>query len=142
MKSELKRIRIKKRHTAAFIILLAILMLKRYGFQCYVILSGSMEPAFPIGCVVIVNPCLEPKTGDVITYQKADDFQITHRVIDITYDETSPGCTLYHTKGDANSTKDEGFVKRDEVQGVVIAKIPLLGYFIIFMQNLFFIDIQ
>ena len=52
----------------------------------YVVVSGSMEPALPVGSVCIVD-CQQrsPDEGDIISY-KAGEGIVTHRVIDVIED--------------------------------------------------------
>ena len=54
------------------------------GYHMYIVLSGSMAPAFDAGSMVFVKP-VEPeeiKEGDIITYRGLGDssFLTTHRV--------------------------------------------------------------
>ena len=83
----------------------------------YVVISGSMEPALPVGSVCIVD-CQQrsPDEGDIISY-KAGEGIVTHRVIDVTEDG-------YVTKGDANDTKDPGIVKEKQIFGTCVASVP------------------
>ena len=69
------------------IILISIpfLVPKIMGYHVYDVISGSMEPEYPKGCLVLVKP-LEPaqvQEGDVITFQvsSASDAVTTHRVV-------------------------------------------------------------
>ena len=80
----------------------------------YVVVSGSMEPALPVGSVCIVD-CQQrsPDKGDIISY-KAGEGIVTHRVIEVTEDG-------YVTKGDANDTKDPGIVKEKQIFGICVA---------------------
>jgi signal peptidase I len=75
--------------------------------QTLTVLSGSMEPTFAAGDLVIVTP--EPlsdvREGQVIAYSApvADHQVVTHRVIEV----VEPGSTpVIRTQGDANSAPD------------------------------------
>lgn len=94
----------------------------------YVIVSGSMEPALPVGSVYLVD-CQqkEPETGDIISY-KAKDTIITHRVIE----KTDAG---YITKGDNNSVADPGIVKPKQIFGTCVACVPKVGYAVMFLRS-------
>ncbi len=87
--------------------------------------TGSMEPAIPVGSVVVIKP-VSPETltvGDVICFKIGSERSttVTHRIINI----TGQG---FITKGDANEDPDQWVVKKEDVVGKVIAIIPYLGY--------------
>ncbi|MCI5902050.1 MAG: signal peptidase I [Blautia sp.] len=111
-----------------------------FGFgrlKCYTVLSGSMEPEYPTGCLIFVKPAGKQnlKEGDVITFRRGDMI-VTHRITEVFTKENNSSEVLFRTKGDANDTEDEGIVKREDVIGVPVWKIPGLGYAVIFFQNL------
>jgi signal peptidase len=71
--------------------------------------TGSMEPAIPVGSVVVIKPA-NPETlkvGDIICFKTEAESPktVTHRIIGI----TSQG---FITKGDANEDPDQWIVKR------------------------------
>ena len=92
------------------------------------VLSGSMEPALPVGSTVVVRP--QPAgsiaAGDVITFTdreegSAETRVVTHRVI-----EVRPG-PEFVTMGDANDTPDPGVVPAADVLGVQWYHVPWVG---------------
>ena len=92
----------------------------------YVVVSGSMEPAIPVGSYVYSRNC-EPKTlkrGDVIVFSRAseDSIPVTHRVV-----ENRTGEESIITKGDANPVEDFSPVAYENVMGKVILSVPYLG---------------
>jgi signal peptidase len=94
--------------------------------------TGSMEPAIPVGSVVVIKPA-DPETlkvGDIICFKTEAEYPktVTHRIIGI----TSQG---FITKGDANEDPDQWIVKKEDVIGKVIAVIPLLGYLGYFVKT-------
>lgn len=99
--------------------ILWILISKKVDFL--VIQSGSMEPAFGIGDLIIVKPMPEYQTGDVITFKSKDGRIITHRITRI--DEKN----LYQTKGDANRMEDYSLTTKEQVVGRVIQVLPKVG---------------
>lgn len=110
---------------------------KVFGHQMYIVLSGSMNPAFDTGSTVFVKP-KEPeeiKPGDVITYTGLDDKRslTTHRVVDI--DRTDPQNIQFITKGDANEVTDPSPVSGDRLVGTVSFAIPYLGYLLNYGQT-------
>jgi signal peptidase len=98
------------------------------GATALTVLSGSMEPALPVGSTVVVRPkpVAEIVVGDVITFTDRDDATgesrvVTHRVIGV---ESGP---RFRTKGDANDAPDPGAVEAADVQGVQWYVVPLVG---------------
>ncbi len=93
-----------------------------------VVESGSMKPTLNVGDIIIVrgiNPS-ELKVGDIIVYQRANsDIMIVHRIIQIIQSGDS---LLIRTKGDNNPAPDPWYITAKEVKGLVILKIPYLGY--------------
>ncbi len=95
------------------------------GYQSFAIVSGSMEPAYPVGSIVYAKeaPFNELKEGDVISYSLSGDTKVTHRIVAI--DEEKQQFT---TKGDANNTDDGEPVSYKNVIGKVAFSVPYLGY--------------
>ena len=88
-----------------------------------VVQSGSMEPALPVGSVVVVKP-VDPnklQKNEIIWFKLSGPQSITHRIIDIT-DEG------FITKGDANKAPDNFILEKKDVIGRVVFTIPYLGY--------------
>jgi signal peptidase len=109
----------------------------RLGFyRTVTVLSGSMQPTFAPGDVLIVTrePLRDVHVGDVITYAipLADHHVESHRVIRIVRKGDHP---IVVTKGDANSAADPW---RAELQGDSVwqmrGKIPWLGRLILVLR--------
>lgn len=69
------------------------------GLQSYAIVSGSMEPSFPVGSLVYAEP-IEPEAlavGDVAVFWRNDEVVI-HRIEENLYEDRE-----LITRGDANS---------------------------------------
>lgn len=97
------------------------------GFRQYVIATGSMEPEYNIGDVIIIRekPEEEIKIGDIINYTSENGIDtITHRVVDIIEKD---GQNYYKTKGDNNNSEDSELVKYSQVKGKLVLKISKLG---------------
>ena len=97
------------------------------GFRQYVVATGSMEPEYNIGDVIIIRekPEEEIKIGDIINYTSENGIDtITHRVVDIIQKD---GQTYYKTKGDNNNSEDSELVKYSQVKGKLVFKISKLG---------------
>jgi signal peptidase len=106
------------------------------GYHMYIVLSGSMAPAFDAGSMVFVKP-VEPeeiKEGDIITYRGLGDssFLTTHRVVEI----IGSGKDLeFVTKGDANDVNDPNQVPGANLVGRVALAVPYMGYLMDFGQT-------
>lgn len=101
------------------------------GIRSFVIVSGSMAPALPVGTLIYVQQQPAYAIGDVITFT-TNDTSVTHRVVQI---EGSGGSSMYTTKGDANNTVDVHTTSARDVIGKEIIAIPKTGYVISFLNT-------
>ncbi len=103
------------------------------GYKPLIVLSGSMEPEFYSGDLVLVREveANTVKQGDIIAYREGESV-ITHRVIEIT---TKDGRLYYTTKGDNNNVEDKIPVTEDKLEGKYLFKISGLGNTAMFMQT-------
>ena len=123
----------------ALVVVLAILLagVRLFGLQVYTVLSGSMEPTYPVGSLIYVKK-VDPasiEVGDAITFALSATTTATHRVIAITADEADPSALRFQTKGDANDAPDAGLVHEQNVLGKPVFSIPLLGYAAAYIQS-------
>ena len=105
------------------------------GHRLYVVLSGSMSPAFEAGGLVVVRPAEaeEIAVGDIITYWEPGEGAklTTHRVVEV---EDENGLQFI-TKGDANEVVDQEPVPAENLVGKVVFAIPYAGYVADFAQS-------
>jgi len=117
------------------IVLYAIFLMssRLLGFQCYTVISGSMEPAYSVGDLLYVKK-VDPasiQVGDPITFVLNEDLVVaTHRVVRVDTENQR-----FYTKGDANEIEDQDPVHFNNIVGVPQFCIPLLGYVSDFVQN-------
>jgi len=99
------------------------------GFKFYTVLTGSMEPEYNIGDMIIEKPiqAKDIKVGTVVTYKINKNKTVTHRVIEIFEEE---GKTLYRLKGDNNNSPDKDPVEYSQIQGGILFKIDKIGIII------------
>lgn len=93
------------------------------GAEVYNIVSGSMEPAIPVGSAIFVQ-ATNPNTlaaGDVIAFWRNDSV-VAHRVV-----ENDTLASELVTKGDANAKEDVSPVPYHDVIGIVTRHTPVLG---------------
>ena len=100
------------------------------GYRSYTVLSGSMEPEFYPGDIVIAKHKNETdiKVNDIVTYRDNDGVIITHRIIE----ETPDG---YITKGDNNNVEDADILTKENIIGEVKFSIPKIGYVMDFLSK-------
>lgn len=101
--------------------------------RLFVVQSGSMEPALPVGSLIFVHSYDSYGVGDIVT-RRTDQpkVTITHRVIGT---EMRNGATVYRTKGDANRDEDGEPVMQRSVVGKVVFHVPYAGYIISFAKT-------
>ena len=122
---------------AVVLMTLALVGVRLVGLQPYVVLSGSMEPTYPVGSLIYVQK-VDPhilQVGDPITYMVSDNTVVTHRIIQVLEDETEPGTVRFFTQGDANDIPDAVSVHYRNVLGKPVFSLPYLGYVSNYIQN-------
>jgi signal peptidase len=108
----------------------ALFVLPRaFGWSTLVVLSGSMEPAMPVGGLAFVEPVDnddEVQIGDVVTYPRPDrsGTLVSHRVFAVS--DHLGGPTIW-TIGDANEAPDPWAVTDDDLVGRVRFTLPYMG---------------
>lgn len=101
---------------------------KLFGMSQLEVTSGSMEPAFSVGDVVIIKEKEDYGVGDVITYRLDGGALVTHRIVG----SNSQG---FITKGDANNIEDNEIVPVYRVLGEVVMAVKGMGYFLNFLSS-------
>lgn len=121
------------------VVILAIMLVgvRLFGLQVYSVLSGSMEPEYPVGSLIYVKKVnyKELKAGDPITYLLDEDTVVTHRIIEVLVDEEDPNTIRYFTQGDANDVPDGASVHYKNIIGKPVFSIPYIGYVSNYIQN-------
>lgn len=98
-------------------------------YRAYIVQSGSMEPALPVGAIVFTQSAPSYEVGDIITFSpNGGETLVTHRI-------SSTEGNGFRTKGDANEDPDNLIVARDQIVGKSIFSIPKLGYFADFVRT-------
>lgn len=101
------------------------------GLVPFAVLSGSMEPEYPVGSLIYVKD-VQPddvQVGDAITFRQGSGTLVTHQVYEIDAEQQ-----LFYTQGIANVNGD-GEIMHDAAPaswsalvGRPVACIPYLGY--------------
>lgn len=116
---------------AAAALAIAFAGVRLVGLTPYAVLSGSMEPQYPVGSLIYVKDAdpASVQAGQAITFEDGDGRLVTHQVYD-----TDSEQRLFHTQGIAN-VNDAGEVSHDAAPvpwdalvGVPVGCVPYLGY--------------
>lgn len=118
------------------VVLFCVFMVPQlFGIKPYAVLSGSMEPEYPVGSLVFVQDANadQLEVGDVITFDQTIVGQgstvVTHRIA-----QKDTANRQFVTKGDANETNDPERVPYASVIGKVVFSIPVVGYMALTMD--------
>ena len=133
---------------ASYAVILIIVLIAAQHLN--VVVSGSMEPAFYRGDIVLIQKADflgihefnvdDIKVGDVVVYN-AEWFEqpVIHRVIDIV---DINGTTMYKIKGDNNKAPDPYYVNKSQIVSKVVTwgdnlvVIPKIGYLSLWLRGL------
>ena len=116
-------------------LLLAVAVPKFFGYDSFVIYSGSMEPTVKTGSLLVVKPVAAEnlQVGDVIVFRSPGNHAtITHRIAGIREEN---GQRIFTTKGDASSNPDPREVRLQGQVGKMAYTIPYLGYLVDFIKT-------
>lgn len=89
-----------------------------FGYGAAVVLSGSMEPTYSAGDLLIVKKTDHYQTGDIVVYQTGQNL-VVHRITDMNGETVT-------TQGDANNAPDEPFAVT-QIKGISVGSIPFVG---------------
>lgn len=110
----------------------------RFRYGAIVIATGSMTGELNVGDVIVYEryegQAIEE--GDIFVFSKNNTL-VVHRVVEITHVNSE---TRYYTKGDANETRDAGYVTAADIIGVTDFKVAYVGYPSLWMQRLFSLE--
>ena len=116
---------------ALAVLVIAFAGVRLVGLTPYAVLSGSMEPLYPVGSLIYVRDTdpasIEP--GDSVTFDNGHDQVVTHQAYEV--DDASG---LIRTQGINNRSTDGTIlhdadpVPFDRVIGVPVACVPVMGY--------------
>lgn len=102
------------------------------GYRVLFVCSGSMEPAIPVGSLLVEEKVEEEdalQVGDVVTfrwpnaYADSEDRQITHRIVRI-ISSAKDGQYTIQTKGDNNPIEDPFQLSLEDIRGRVVWIFP------------------
>lgn len=121
---------------AVYIVIIASLLVVSpiiVGYRPVVVLSGSMEPNYPVGSITYYKAAdfTDISVGDAITFSIGEGSLATHRVV--SKDEENQSFT---TKGDNNPSEDNSPIPYSRVAGKTMSfAIPHAGYLTTYAQK-------
>lgn len=98
------------------------------GYESFIVTSGSMGAANPVGSVAVTRmvDSRAIRTGDVVNFQTKSASRITHRVIAVAEQD---GQRVFTTKGDANPLPDPEPLRLSSGKVARVEwSVPLAGY--------------
>lgn len=106
-----------------------------------VVLSGSMEPGFYRGDILLLNNPQQLYVGDVVVFKLEDrTIPIVHRAIDLHITKEEEIFLL--TKGDNNRVDDRSlygrnkfWLNRHHILGTAVGRIPFIGMLTILLNE-------
>lgn len=98
-----------------------------FGLKNAVVLSGSMEPVFSAGDLLIYFETKDYEIDDIVIFLSGGAF-VTHRIIG---EEDG----YFITQGDANNVEDKELLNPENIEGEMIIAIPSIGSFINFLST-------
>ena len=107
------------------------------GFRLFKVETGSMVPKYQVGDVILVKEkdVNKIKIGDDVTYFGTSGAMkgkiVTHQVVKIREED---GKKIFQTKGIANTVEDPE-IAGSQIDGVVLAKLPIIGWITTVLQN-------
>lgn len=100
------------------------------GYSQYIVTSGSMEPEFSAGDMVLVKSEESYSLGDIVTFVDAEGSVVTHRI-------TGSVEGMFITKGDANNVEDSDLLAPENIIGRLQLVLPGVGSAMLFLRTPF-----
>jgi signal peptidase len=123
--------------SAAIMISIVMLISCEFHYRAIIIATESMTGEINKGDMIVYEEYTAGKQfveeQDVVVYIKNGN-RIVHRVVDI---ERVEGRNRYYTKGDANDAVDAGYISDSDIEGVVLFKLPFVGYPSLWLRDAF-----
>ena len=110
-----------------------------FGVMPLVVLSGSMSGDAPdhieVGDLIFIKD-VDPDDlveENIITFREGKSL-VTHRIIGINGPDEN-GKRTFNTKGDANNLADLNPIEEEDIVGVYVGRLPVVGDIALFMQT-------
>jgi signal peptidase len=129
MKETLKKIwNVVSTILVVLIVLCAVFLMgsRLMGYRVFTVISGSMEPEFAAGDLIVVKQTGAYAQNDIVVFQDGRSL-VVHRIISLDGETVT-------TKGDANNTADAP-IHISAIKGEVIFWIPYMGNVVEFIKT-------
>jgi len=137
----------KDKITNILIIILSVIIVSYvglliFGYQGYAVKTASMHPDIPQGALAIAkkldtNEVFENvSVGDDIVFRTSSGNVLTHRVISVDQENN-----VIQTQGIREDSSKDAPIQAQNVLGEVAFSIPLVGYLVMLVQNVYFLII-
>ena len=126
------------------IIVVIIIMYKRiedpnkipdiFGYKMFIILDDNMDKSIKYGDLVFTHN-IEPKNleqNDLIAFRNNTNKVTVHRIIKITEDNVGRQFEMQNSKNEIGDTK---YVRDEQVEGIIIYRIPKIGLILFKIQE-------
>lgn len=112
--------------SVAIMISIVLLISCEFRYRSIIIATESMTGEINKGDAIVYEVYDEQyiKEQDVVVFIDGKN-RIVHRVVLI---ERIDGKNRYYTKGDANDAMDAGYITDADIEGIVLFKLPYVGY--------------
>ncbi len=98
-------------------------------------LKGTRAGFLQVDDVVVIRKLSKNtrlSVGDIVTYVNEDGLTIVHRIVDV---RLVGGEVLYYTRGDANNVNDPRPLRRSDIRGAFLFRIPYFGEIAFFLKS-------
>ncbi|XP_004488533.1 uncharacterized protein [Cicer arietinum] len=130
--------------TSALVIWKGLMCISGSESPVVVVLSGSMEPGFKRGDILLLHTNKDPiRAGDIVVFNiNGRDIPIVHRVIEVHERQDTEQIYLL-TKGDNNDMDDrvlynygQNWLEKKHILGKAIGFVPYAGWATIIMSEI------
>lgn len=120
--------------TAIIMIAIVMLISAKFQYRAIIIATESMTGSLNKGDMIVYEAYDDQPLSeqDIVVFRQTEA-RIVHRVVLI---ERVDGANRYYTKGDANDDLDDGYITDPSIEGVVLFKIPYVGYASIWLREI------
>lgn len=99
-----------------------------FGYSQYIVTSGSMEPEFSAGDMILVKSEDSYQLGDIVAFSDSNGATVTHRIIGSVEEQ-------FITKGDANNIEDSELLAPERIIGKLQVVLPDVGDAVTFLRS-------
>ena len=105
-----------------------------FGYKMFMVLDGNMDTSIEFGDLVFThNICTSNlKENDVVAFRNHTNKVTIHRILNKKIEEKDTTFTMITAQNEVGDTK---YVKGEQVEGILIHRIPKIGLIILIIQE-------